>query len=127
MPSTVLGKSACLDRYSLRVMAAHGLIMIISDASPLTHTVFRSIADWYGWVMPCLVSPLLPYFVLPSLVLSYRVLSCLFLSDLVVYTRLLGGLMLAVYLKYPHLLDEEPGLGDLKTTPPRRDDYVRFY
>lgn len=34
--------------------------------------------------------------------------------------------MLTVFFKYPHLLDEEPGAGDLKTTtPPRRDEYVR--
>lgn len=38
--------------------------------------------------------------------------------------RVLGGLMLLVYLKHPHLLDEAPGLGDLKATPPRREEYV---
>lgn len=33
--------------------------------------------------------------------------------------------MILVFLKYPHMLDEAPGLGDPKTaTPPRRDDYV---
>eukprot|EP00752_Nemacystus_decipiens_P018259 g16384.t1 len=37
----------------------------------------------------------------------------------------LGGVMLTVFFKYPHLLDEEPGAGDLKTTtPPRRDEYA---
>ncbi|CAM9905959.1 unnamed protein product [Scytosiphon promiscuus] len=36
-----------------------------------------------------------------------------------------GGLMIVVFLKYPHLLDEAPGLGDIKTAaPPRRDDYA---
>lgn len=34
--------------------------------------------------------------------------------------------MVAIYLKYPHLLDEAPGLGDLKTAP-RREGYVSFY
>lgn len=34
--------------------------------------------------------------------------------------------MIVVFTKYPHLLDEAPGLGDLKTTaPPRQDEYVR--
>lgn len=37
---------------------------------------------------------------------------------------LLGGLMVAVFLKYPHLLDEAPGLGDLKTAPPRQGAYA---
>lgn len=37
---------------------------------------------------------------------------------------LLGGSMVAIYLKYPHLLDEAPGLGDLKTAPPRREGYA---
>lgn len=40
--------------------------------------------------------------------------------------RLLGGLMVAVFLKYPHLLDEAPGLGDLKTAPPRQGAYVSY-
>lgn len=34
--------------------------------------------------------------------------------------------MVAVFLKYPHLLDETPGLGDLKTAPPRQGDYVSY-
>lgn len=35
--------------------------------------------------------------------------------------------MILVFLKYPHLLDEAPGLGDPKTAvPPRRDDYVSW-
>lgn len=34
--------------------------------------------------------------------------------------------MVVVFLKYPHLLDEAPGLGDLKTAPPRQDDYVSY-
>lgn len=42
------------------------------------------------------------------------------------YARLLGGVMVAVFLKYPHLLDEAPGLGDLKTAPPRQGDYVSY-
>ncbi|CAM9183739.1 unnamed protein product [Laminaria digitata] len=37
---------------------------------------------------------------------------------------LLGGVMIAVFFKYPHLLDEAPGLGDLKTAPPRQGDYA---
>lgn len=44
------------------------------------------------------------------------------------FRRLDGGLMILVFFKYPHLLDEEPGLGDLKTTDPnpsRQDGYVR--
>ncbi|CAM9988650.1 unnamed protein product [Ectocarpus sp. 6 AP-2014] len=36
-----------------------------------------------------------------------------------------GGAMIVVFTKYPHLLDEAPGLGDLKTTaPPRQDEYA---
>ncbi|CAN0311474.1 unnamed protein product [Ectocarpus sp. 8 AP-2014] len=39
--------------------------------------------------------------------------------------RLHGGAMIVVFTKYPHLLDEAPGLGDLKTTaPPRQDEYA---
>lgn len=40
--------------------------------------------------------------------------------------RLLGGVMIAVFFKYPHLLDEAPGRGDLKTAPPRQGDYVSY-
>ncbi|CAM9613437.1 unnamed protein product [Ascophyllum nodosum] len=36
----------------------------------------------------------------------------------------LGGSMMLIYLKYPDLLDEAPGLGDLKTAPPRREGYA---
>lgn len=38
--------------------------------------------------------------------------------------------MILVFCKYPHLLDEQPGLGDVKTTgtnPSRRDGYVRCF
>eukprot|EP00904_Undaria_pinnatifida_P006557 jgi/Undpi1/3030/HiC_scaffold_14.g06407.m1 len=37
---------------------------------------------------------------------------------------LLGGVMVAVFVKYPHLLDESPGLGDLKTAPHRQGEYA---
>lgn len=40
--------------------------------------------------------------------------------------RLLGGVMVAVFVKYPHLLDESPGLGDLKTAPHRQGEYVSY-
>lgn len=51
-------------------------------------------------------------------------------ADVLVFLacRLLGVVMLTVHFKYPHLLDEEPGAGDLKTTaPPRQGEYVRLY
>lgn len=32
--------------------------------------------------------------------------------------------MMLVYLKYPEILEEEPGMGDLKAAPPRREGYV---
>lgn len=32
--------------------------------------------------------------------------------------------MMLVYVQYPDILDEAPGLGDLKTTPPTREGYV---
>lgn len=34
--------------------------------------------------------------------------------------------MLVIYMQYPHLLDEAPGLGDLKTAPPRPQGYVSW-
>ena len=34
--------------------------------------------------------------------------------------------MVAVFVKYPHLLDESPGLGDLKTAPHRQGEYVSY-
>eukprot|EP00903_Cladosiphon_okamuranus_P019301 g17741.t1 len=38
---------------------------------------------------------------------------------------LLGVVMLTVYFKYPHLLDEEPGAGDVKASaPPRQLEYA---
>ncbi|CAM9982617.1 unnamed protein product [Sphacelaria rigidula] len=36
----------------------------------------------------------------------------------------LGVSMVLIYMKYPHLLDEAPGLGDLKTPAPRPQGYA---
>lgn len=45
-------------------------------------------------------------------------------NGVVLTESMLGGVMIAIYMKHPHLLDEAPGLGDLKTAPPRQDGYV---